>query len=151
MEHQQALCRARQLLDTHGLASWSVRLDHARQRCGSCHFKRREITLSRHFVSLNDSVEIEATVLHEIAHALAGPRAGHGQRWQQIAQRIGAPLQTTNDSAVMPEPAWGLRCVSCAVIVARRHRRSLKLDLVRCKHCGPRLGLLNWVRLNNPR
>ena len=55
--------------------------------------------------------------------------------------------QTTTDSARMPMPPWGLRCVSCAGIVARRHRRSLNLDLVRCKHCGPNHGLLNWVRL----
>lgn len=148
MDPQQALSKARSLLDSHGLSTWTVRLDHARQRCGSCHFRTREITLSRHFVTLNDSAEIEATVLHEIAHALAGPHAGHGKRWQQIAHRIGAPPQTTNHSARMPQPGWGLRCISCAGIVARRHRRSLDLQRVRCKHCGPERGLLDWIRLD---
>lgn len=147
MTHQQALTTARALLDLHGLQAWTVHLDHARQRCGSCHFRNQKITLSRHFVSLNDAREVEATVLHEIAHALAGPRAGHGKRWQQIAERIGAPSQTTNDRAVMPEPPWGLRCISCAEIVARRHRRSLNLERVRCKYCGPENGLLDWVQL----
>ena len=147
MQHHDALALARNLLDFHGLQDWSVRLDHARQRCGSCHFHSTEITLSRHFVDLNEAAEVEATILHEIAHALAGPRAGHGRRWQQIANRIGAPTTAVNDSANMPLPKWGLRCIQCETVVARRHRRSLKLDLVRCKRCGVENGVLSWVEL----
>jgi hypothetical protein len=33
---------------------------------------------------------VRETILHEIAHALAGPRAGHGPRWRAIAHRIGS-------------------------------------------------------------
>ncbi len=148
MEYPQALALARQKLDEHGLPNWSARLDHARQRCGSCHFQRREITLSRHFVSLNDTAEVEATILHEVAHALAGPHAGHGPAWQRIAHQIGAPSAATNGSARMPQPPWGLRCTACTRIVAMRHRRSLDLDRVRCKHCGISRGMLHWIRLS---
>ncbi len=147
MDAEQALQRANELLRQHQLPDWTVRLDHARQRCGACHFGPREITLSRYFVQLNDPAEIDATILHEIAHALAGLRAGHGPRWLQIAERIGAPLHTTNHSAAMPAPPWGLRCITCEAIVARRHRRSLNLDHVRCKHCGTEQGVLRWERL----
>ena len=148
MDYAEALALARQQLDSHGLPDWSARLDHARQRCGSCHFQRREITLSRHFVGLNDAAEVEATILHEIAHALAGAHAGHGREWQQIAKQIGAPSHTTNASARMPPPPWGLRCTQCARIVAMRHRRSLKLDRIRCRYCGIAQGLLHWVKLS---
>ena len=34
--------------------------------------------------------EIRDTILHEIAHALAGPEARHGARWKAIARRIDA-------------------------------------------------------------
>lgn len=130
----------------HGLEDWSVRLDHARQRCGACHFTRREITLSRHFVRMNDSAEVQATVLHEIAHALCGPIAGHGPAWRAIAARIGAPVQTTNDSARMPEPRWQLLCLNCETVVARRHRRKLDLTRTRCRACGVEHGHLTWRR-----
>ena len=33
---------------------------------------------------------IQDTVLHEIAHALAAPEAGHGPLWKTVARRIGA-------------------------------------------------------------
>ena len=147
MEQHEALVLARQLLVEHGLKEWRAYLDYARQRCGACHFRDKQISLSRHFVRLNNAAEVRATILHEIAHALAGPRAGHGRHWQQIAARIGAPHTTTNDSAHMPEPPWGLRCQTCSQIVARRHRRSLSLERVRCKHCGIEEGILGWVKL----
>lgn len=132
---------------THGLDDWRLAFDHARQRCGACHFSARTITLSRHFVHLNDPQELRDTVLHEIAHALAGPHSGHGPRWQQIAEHIGAPVQTTNNTASMPAPRWGLQCESCSQIVARRHRRRINLHLVRCGHCGVHHGQLNWVEM----
>ena len=30
------------------------------------------------------------TILHEIAHAIAGVEAGHGPAWKAVAQRLGA-------------------------------------------------------------
>ena len=42
--------------------------------------------------------EIRDTVLHEIAHAIAGPEAGHGPLWKATARRIGAtPRAKTYD------------------------------------------------------
>ncbi len=34
--------------------------------------------------------QVRDTVLHEIAHAIAGPEAGHGPLWKATARRIGA-------------------------------------------------------------
>ena len=33
--------------------------------------------------------EVDQVLLHEIAHALAGPGAGHGPRWKRVARDIG--------------------------------------------------------------
>jgi predicted SprT family Zn-dependent metalloprotease len=133
------------LMHEHGLHSWTFRFDNARQRCGACHFHSQEITLSKHFVEENDSAEIRATLLHEIAHALCGPGVGHGKKWRETAMRIGASGATTNNSANMPEPAWLLQCLSCESIVARRHRRVLNLTTARCRHCGVDDGILRWI------
>ena len=150
MNETEALIHARRLLVRHGLHDWQVRTDHARSRCGSCHFAQREITLSTHFIRLNETPEIEATILHEIAHALAGPNAGHGPHWQKIAAHIGAPVDATNATAAMPQPAWALRCDQCRQIVARRHRRTLALDRVRCRDCGVVDGTVQWIKAPGP-
>ena len=137
---------AHSLMQEHGLTGWRFRLDHARQRCGACHFNSREITLSRHYVADNDLTDIRATILHEIAHALCGPGVGHGEKWRCTALRIGASTEVTHSTARMPEPSWHLQCINCNSIVARRHRRVLKLDTARCRHCGITRGLLRWIR-----
>jgi len=141
----EAQTTARQLMDQHGLDDWRLHLDNARQRCGSCNFTNRQISLSKHFVELNDLSEVRNTVLHEIAHALTGPRVAHGARWQSAARKIGAPIAATNATADMPEPNWLLQCLSCTRVVAKRHRRSLNLELTRCRHCGFERGKLQWL------
>ena len=145
MKADLATALAEQMLVEHGLEKWRYRQDNARQRCGACHFAKYEITLSKHFIELNSASEVRATLLHEIAHALCGPGVGHGPRWQQVAARIGAPVETTNDTAVMPEPSWHLQCINCLTIVAKRHRRSMDLSRSRCRACGINDGKLRWL------
>lgn len=148
VELEQAQQLAHTLLAEHNLTRWSFRFDHARQRCGSCNYSQREITLSRHFTRMNDATEVRATLLHEIAHALVGPGHGHNHTWRQTAQRIGAPVQATNLEAAMPTPRWSLMCEDCGRCVAQRHRRALKLDYTRCGYCGPKAGKLYWQASN---
>jgi len=60
------------LMQQHGLVGWTFKFDHARRRFGCCNFTRRTISLSRPLTFLNDDAEVRDTILHEIAHALAG-------------------------------------------------------------------------------
>ncbi len=145
MELADAQNTARKLLDQHGLKNWDLDLDNARQRCGACHYSHQKITLSKHFIRLNNRREVRATILHEIAHAIAGPQSAHGRPWQKVARRIGAPISALNETATMPEPRWRLQCRSCERTVAMRDRRSLDLDRARCNFCGISLGKLQWI------
>jgi predicted SprT family Zn-dependent metalloprotease len=133
------------LLAEHSLQDWTFRVDYARNRLGSCHYAKREITVSRHFASHNDTDAIRETLLHEIAHALAGAGEGHGPKWQREARRLGIRARATNSSAVMPPPKWSLQCTHCQQVVARRHRRVLDLSRTRCAQCGIAKGELRWV------
>ncbi len=145
MELADASQMARALLAQHELNHWSFRFDHARQRCGSCNYQTREVTLSRHFTALNSAREVRDTLLHEIAHALVGPGHGHNLTWRDTARRIGAPTRATNADAMMPAPRWSLICNDCGRQVAQRHRRVLNLTYTRCGYCGPHAGRLFWA------
>jgi predicted SprT family Zn-dependent metalloprotease len=77
------------LMARHGLTAWRLVFDNAKTRAGVCRFDRKEIGLSRPLISLYEVEQVTEIVLHEIAHALAGPRHGHDRVWRATARRIG--------------------------------------------------------------
>lgn len=81
---------ARGLMDEHGLDTWTFAFLEAERRLGDCNFQDRVIRVGRAHALDASEPEIRDTILHEIAHALAGPEARHGARWKAIARRIGA-------------------------------------------------------------
>jgi predicted SprT family Zn-dependent metalloprotease len=132
---------ARRVMDSLGLTDWAFGFDNARRRMGCCHHRTRTITLSRHFVARNGSVEIKETLLHEIAHCLAGSGAGHGPAWRAVARRIGCrPFRC--GQADMPQGRWQALC-GCGRRF-HRHRRPRTGRRMWCRRCGPDRGLLEW-------
>ena len=81
---------ARELMDEHGLDTWTFAFLEAERRLGDCHYQDRVIRIGRAHALDASEAEIKDTILHEIAHALAGPEARHGPKWKAIAKRIGA-------------------------------------------------------------
>ena len=78
------------LFALHDLSStWSFRFDRATTRLGQCDHRSRSISVSRHLSLKATPDEVTQVLLHEIAHAVAGPRAAHGPRWRSIARSIG--------------------------------------------------------------
>lgn len=68
---------------------WSFGFDSAKKRLGVCKYDQQLISLSRYFVDLHSLDEIDQVMRHEIAHALAGSKAGHGPKWKKIASELG--------------------------------------------------------------
>ena len=90
MELLEAQRLAEELLRLHKLSpKWTFRFDRSKVAFGKCYYGKREITLSRYLVELNNEPEVRDTILHEIAHALAPRGAGHNSAWQAIARSIG--------------------------------------------------------------
>jgi len=81
---------ATSLIRDHGLVGWSVEFDRAKSRAGVCRFDRRVIGLSARLTRLHSPDEVRETVLHEIAHALVGPRHAHDAVWRRTALAIGS-------------------------------------------------------------
>lgn len=77
------------LIDLHLDASWSFGFDNAKTRAGLCNYTDKRITVSKYLAARYEDDEIHQVLLHEVAHAMAGTRAGHGPRWKAIAADLG--------------------------------------------------------------
>jgi predicted SprT family Zn-dependent metalloprotease len=134
------------LMEDNRLGSWSFAFDNAKQRCGACFHGKRKITLSRHFVTLNSEAEVRDTVLHEIAHAHAGAKAGHGPAWQMQAIRLGARPERCAVNVDMPEGNVKGVCGPRCPVRHTRHRMPPKHQLHgwRCNRCYESI---TWTRV----
>src|SRR4051794_3305682 len=65
---------------------WRFAWDRALRRAGCCKYSVRQVTLSWPIFAIETNrEEVLNTILHEVAHALVGPGAGHGALWKAAA------------------------------------------------------------------
>lgn len=69
--------------------TWSFSFDKGRKRFGMCDYRTRTISLSLEMTVFNFEDEVVDTIRHEIAHALAGYKAGHGPAWGAMCNVVG--------------------------------------------------------------
>lgn len=94
-------------MDEWGLSGWGFGFDRAVRRAGATNYTKKKITLSAHLVRLWDEAWVREVILHEIAHALAGPGAKHGPVWRQWAVRVGAQARRQLPPDLpAPAPKW---------------------------------------------
>ena len=124
---------AREMLAQHGLVGWEFGFDHAKRRLGACWPQRKRITLSRHFVELNDESIVRDVILHEIAHALT-PGDGHGAKFKRKATELGcSPAACIPGSAFnAAPPRFILECPHCGRTWPRYRKPSARLA---CRSC----------------
>ena len=107
---------ARDALVIHGLSGWTVKWDHARRRAGACTAATKTLSFSKVLIPLYPRDVMRDVVLHEVAHAIAGPRAQHGPKWREIAERIGASPKALLPNWLPATPAkWVGTCPRCGV------------------------------------
>lgn len=136
------------LMAQHKLDGWAFGFNNNVRRAGVCRYPRAggagRIELSRHFVENNTDDEVRDTILHEIAHALAGPDHGHDEVWRAKCREIGAKAERCYGGEVaMPKGRWRAVCGACSREYDR-HRRPAKTGGWYCKACGPTRGALRW-------
>ncbi len=130
LDHAAAI--AQQLLEQYGLPAngWRFRFDNASKRAGLCAYGPKIISLSRELTERNGKSFVIDTVLHEIAHALAGASHGHDAVWKKTARAIGCTAEVCHRAEIR----WRFvgMCAKCGVRVngMRKHRWS-------CGRCSP--------------
>lgn len=142
---------ARLVLDEHGLSDWTVRWDRAKRRAGCCVHARRELSFSATLARMYPPDTMRDVVLHEVAHALAGPRHQHDEHWRTIARELGARPQALLP-ADLPRPAaaWVGTCPSCG---AGKELHSTPRRVVSCGRCAKEFRadlVFRWTRNGVP-
>jgi predicted SprT family Zn-dependent metalloprotease len=138
LDTRDALALARRLVADHGLQGWTVELDRAKTRAGACHYPRRLITLSAPLTRLHTEEHVRDTILHEIAHALVGPRHRHDAVWRAKALEIGCTGQRCVPAdAPKVDGDWLGTCPAGHEV--HRHRRPQRPQS--CSRCRPSFDL----------
>ncbi len=89
-------------------------------------------------------------LLHEVAHALAGSRAGHGPRWKKVAAELGYEGSRLHSGAVAEELApWVGACpAGHAHFRYRKPTRPLACGL--CSKRFDKAHLIAWTKREVP-
>lgn len=134
------------LIALHLDASWTFGFDHARTRAGLCDYRAKRITVSRHLAARYEDDEIHQVLLHEVAHALAGPKAGHGPAWKKVAAGLGYEGKRLHGGAIADDLAtWIGECPN-GHIHYRYRRPTRPLSCAKCsKRFDPKLQIA-WRR-----
>ncbi len=140
---------ALQLMVQHGLSNWSFGFNRRKRTLGLCWYQRQRIELSLHFTLANDEASVHDTILHEIAHALAGQKAGHGPRWKALCIQLGCTPERCDRTAAMPQGRWYAACPNCGHQY-NRHRRPRRNRLYACRTCGPSKGRIIFALRTQP-
>jgi predicted SprT family Zn-dependent metalloprotease len=132
---------AKQEMEKHGLRGWTFGWANTKRRLGACKYRVKRIEISKFYALHNPLEKVFDTLLHEIAHALAGPKARHGPVWKAVALRIGATpraCDTSHETIVTPGD-WQAICSACQKTF-HRYRRPQSVNGYRCR-CPARLPL----------
>lgn len=129
-------------LSKHGLDGdgWTVRINtRAKTVYGRCFYREKVIEVSWLIARMNPAQETYDTIKHEVAHALAGPKAGHGPEWKQACEITGAKPEACFDSKVATPWTYAVVCVGCGKVAGHRNRRTSKRYAHRLDDCAPEL------------
>lgn len=91
------------------LPGWTFAFNRQRRTLGLCRYRERRIELSRPHAEAGSMAQARETLLHEIAHALAGPGTGHGPAWQRQMRLLNLePTVTANPDYQLKDYRWAL-------------------------------------------
>lgn len=138
MEIQKALASAYAILRQYGLNDWTVRASREKNVAGRCYHSRKQITLSKPWTEALTEEEVMETIIHEVAHARAGFKAGHGSEWNRIYMSMGGngDVRVTNPSARVASKYVG-KCPGGHITDMERHaisRHMTEQNFI-CKKC----------------
>lgn len=153
MDLDQAETLARELMAEHLPPHWGFAFHRRKRQMGTCNYTRHTLYLSVHFIAFATDDEVDHVIRHEVAHALAGPDAGHGIMWITEAKSLGIENPSRSIEMVNDLPArYRATCDRCGYTY-RRHRWTKRVVNSACTRCCRELNagkyseeyILTWV------
>lgn len=141
---------AEDLVEHHLPPGWRVEFDSAKRRAGVCRFDTSTIGLSAPLTAVHSEGEVRDTILHEIAHALAGPGHGHDATWRTIAILIGSNGERCFTSA---GPGLAAPWLGTCPAGHTRGRQRRPERVMTCGECSQSFHLdhvFTWTHLGRP-
>ncbi len=132
------------LITLHLDASWSFAFDNAKTRAGLCNYTDKRISVSKYLAARYEDDEIHQVLLHEVAHALAGTRAGHGPRWKKVAAEIGYEGKRLHDGETASELAPWVGSCSAGHVHYRYRKPARPLACGKCSRRFDAAHLISW-------
>ena len=139
---KRAAALAEKLMAEHDLEGWSFQFDDASARAGVCIFDTQVIGLSLLYCLNSSDLELKETILHEIAHALAGPRHQHDRVWKEIARSIGCSGERVCGAPAFAPPRYIVSCPACGWALRRNVRRRGQV----CAKCRGSLRVRSYTK-----
>jgi len=117
----------------YGLQEWTFSLSAMKRCLGMCKYRTKRIVIAEYYALNSPRETVLDTLLHEIAHAIAGPTARHGPAWKAVAVQVGAIPRAcdTTQSPVLKPGDWQATCVACNKIY-HRYKRPKTVSGYRC-------------------
>lgn len=140
-------------MNTHNVGELNFGFNNRKNSVGICRFRNKvpfAIEISNVFAPYLSDEEIKDTILHEIAHALAGREANHDHKWKAIAKSIGANPSRTAETIPQEITQKALRrvskyratCKECdTIIYFQRMTKNWEYDRYRCPKCYSRFNI----------
>ena len=130
---------SQEMLEARLAHGWTFVLAATQRRLGVCKYRTKRIEIAEYYARNSPQVTVLDTLLHEIAHAIAGPAAKHGPAWKAVAIRLGATPRACDNSheTVVPPGDWQATCPACKKIF-HLYRRPNRLSGYRCRCASPR-------------
>ena len=120
---------------------WTFGFDLAPSRAGVCRYNESRIDLSVSYCLAASRAEIEDTILHEIAHAIVGPRHNHDAVWKAKAREIGCIGERCH-RVQHSVPKWVGEC-GCG---QQWFRQTLQRRMIGNRICAKCEGMIEWRR-----
>ena len=120
---------------------WTFGFDLATTRAGVCRYRERRIDLAVSYCLAATRAEIEDTILHEIAHAIVGPRHNHDAVWKAKAREIGCQGKRCH-RVQQSVPKWVGEC-GCG---QQWFRHVLQRRMIGNRICAKCRGAITWRR-----
>lgn len=127
-------------------AVWSFGFDNAKTRAGLCNYTTKRISVSKYLAAKYEDDEVHQILLHEVAHAMAGSRAGHGARWKATAAELGYEGSRLHDGAIADELAPWVGTCPMGHIHYRYRQPKRPLACGKCSRRFDPANAIDWVR-----